>query len=111
MQSLSRILREACGDDRLKDTVKGGIADEMDPSSFDQESLMQGIHVEMEHTGDILQAMEIAMDHLAEDPDYYEKLATIHDESGGGHNYGPGASNRKDANLKRTWQRIWKGKQ
>jgi hypothetical protein len=107
MQSLSRILKEACGVDRIKDTVKGGLADKLDPSEFDQEELMTGIHVEMEHTNDILQAMEIAMDHLFEDPAYYEKLASIHQEAGDDDL----ASNRQNANLKRTWQRVWKGKQ
>jgi|688.fasta_scaffold1843482_2 hypothetical protein len=33
-----------------------------------------GISVELEHTGNEDVAMEIAMDHLEEDPRYYEKL-------------------------------------
>jgi len=39
---------------------------------------MNGIKVELEHTDDIYIAREIAMDHLAEDPDYYNKLKKIH---------------------------------
>ena len=121
MKTLSRILKEACGDDRVKDTVKGGLADEMDPAEFDQKALMKGIHVEMEHTDDVLQSMEIAMDHLSEDPDYYEKLEGIHQE---GDTEQLSAledefeddgsdleSGRKNKNLQRTWQRIWRGKQ
>lgn len=77
--SLKKVFKEAY-EDRIKDTVKGGLADKADPSQFDQEQLMKGIHVEMEHTNDILQATEIAMDHLIEDPNYYDKLATIHSE-------------------------------
>lgn len=125
MHSLRRILSEACGEDRIKDTIKGGLADKMDPSEFDQKELMKGIHTEIEHVNDILQAMEIAMDHLSEDPDYYEKLASIHQESpvtGGGDEWldnldsddldpGNPGSGRQNANLKRTWQRVWKGKQ
>jgi nicotinamide mononucleotide adenylyltransferase len=52
-----------------------------DPKQYAAEyikpKLMQGIKVEMEHTTDIRIATEIAMDHLWEDINYYEKLATI----------------------------------
>ena len=78
--SLIKILKEQRANDKLKDTVKGGLADKANPSQFDQKQLMKGMHVEFEHTSDILQAMEIAMDHLIEDPDYYGKLAAIHSE-------------------------------
>ena len=80
--SLKHILQEnqQQSEPRMKDSLPGGKADNMDPSQFDQHELMKGIHVEFEHTNDILQAMEISMDHLSEDPMYYKKLATIHDE-------------------------------
>jgi hypothetical protein len=48
------------------------------PSQFDQHALRAGTRVEMEHTTDPKVAQQIAMDHLAEDPAYYTKLATIH---------------------------------
>jgi hypothetical protein len=52
-----------------------------DPKQYAQEyikpKLMKGIKVEMEHTTDVRIATEIAMDHLWEDLDYYEKLASI----------------------------------
>ena len=41
---------------------------------FERE-LKAGIAVEMEHTGDQETAKRIALDHLSEDPEYYEKLA------------------------------------
>ncbi len=41
------------------------------------QQLVKGIKVEMEHTDDIEIAKEIAMDHLAEDPNYYTKLKRI----------------------------------
>jgi hypothetical protein len=62
------------------DQLPGGKADKMKPTDFDKKRLMKGIHVEMEHTDDISLAMEIAMDHLAEDPNYYDKLELIHHE-------------------------------
>jgi hypothetical protein len=52
-----------------------------DPKQYAKEyikpKLMQGIKVEMEHTTDVRIATEIAMDHLWEDINYYEKLAKI----------------------------------
>ena len=41
------------------------------------EQLRKGIKVEMEHTSEMIVALEIAMDHLAEDPTYYDKLKKI----------------------------------
>lgn len=59
------------------DLLPGGIADHLRPEDFDPEALAMGIQVEFEHTNDIDLAREIAMDHLAEDPDYYKKLAEM----------------------------------
>lgn len=36
--------------------------------------LRKGIKVEQEHTGDLDMAREIALDHLDEFPDYYDRL-------------------------------------
>jgi hypothetical protein len=82
--------------DEDTDTIPGGLAkgktlidlakkyDEKgyyDPNQFAAEyikpKLMNGIKVEMEHTTDVRIATEIAMDHLWEDLNYYEKLAKI----------------------------------
>lgn len=41
------------------------------------EQLKKGVTVEMEHTSDESVAKEIALDHLAEVPDYYDKLKTV----------------------------------
>jgi hypothetical protein len=40
-----------------------------------EKELKAGISVEMEHTEDPETAKRIALDHLSEDPEYYEKLA------------------------------------
>ena len=45
-----------------------------------ERQLKKGIKVEMEHTDNKKIAKEITMDHLAEDPNYYNKLAKIHRE-------------------------------
>lgn len=39
--------------------------------------LIRGIKVEMEHTDDLLTAATIALDHLAEIPNYYTLLARM----------------------------------
>ena len=45
-----------------------------------ERQLKKGTKVEMEHTDNKKIAKEIAMDHLTEDPNYYNKLAKIHRE-------------------------------
>lgn len=67
-----------------EEEIKGGLADgigieniaimhdvDMD-TMFEQ--LRKGIRIEMEHTTEMMIALEIAMDHLFEDPYYYDKL-------------------------------------
>jgi len=66
----------------LKDQIPGGLADKKSYKDFDQKALLKGIQVEFEHTNDIMIAMEIAMDHLIEDSEYYDKLALIEPEHG-----------------------------
>ena len=72
-----------------KNTLKGGLADDMTISDIAalhsvsieslERQLKDGIEVEMEHTDSKEKAEEIAMDHLAEDPEYYDKLKKIED--------------------------------
>ena len=61
-----------------KDQITGGRADKKSPEDFDPKQLAQGAAVESEHTNDFNMAVEIAMDHLIEDPNYYKKLKKIH---------------------------------
>lgn len=61
----------------LEDILPGGLADEMSPLDFDPEQLRMGIEHELEHTNDPQIAREVAMDHLAEDPEYYTKIQQI----------------------------------
>lgn len=62
----------------VRERIPGGKAAGRHPSEFNQVELRRGTKVEMEHTTDPLVAQEIAMDHLVEDPLYYQKLARIH---------------------------------
>jgi len=56
------------------DQIEGGLADNKKPQDFDSEQLAMGLKVEMEHTDDPMIAIEIAMDHLTEMPNYYSEL-------------------------------------
>lgn len=68
----------------MKDRIKGGLADNKTIEDIArkhsqfvgtiQKALERGIKVEMEHSNDKKIAKEIAMDHLWEDGEYYEKL-------------------------------------
>lgn len=58
----------------LSGLLPGGRAAHRSPTSFDPAELRRGAMVELEHTSDLSVATEIAMDHLVEDPRYYDKL-------------------------------------
>lgn len=70
----------------------GGLADSKSPHDFNSVSIVNGLIVELEHVNraahealkdipqDVKRAVEIAMDHLVEDPDYYVKLSSMVDE-------------------------------
>lgn len=59
-------------DDRTwRQRIPGGTT--RPPCDFDRTALAAGLAVELEHTTDPAIALEIAMDHLDEDPRYYAK--------------------------------------
>jgi hypothetical protein len=60
-----------------KEFLHGGKADGIGNKYFSKEQLIKGMKVEREHTHNDKIAMEIARDHLTEDPQYYEKLAKM----------------------------------
>ena len=66
--------------DKHVDKIHGGLADKKEPKDFDEHQLRMGIKIEMEHTDDKWEAMEIAMDHLVEDPQYYTHLIAMEKE-------------------------------
>jgi len=82
-KSLNSVLKSVSEEDELE----GGEADEMTIEKLAKKhktkveniinQLMKGIAVEREHTNEVNLAMEIAMDHVAEDPKYYDKLEKI----------------------------------
>jgi len=63
------------------DEIEGGKADDKLPAEFDPEQIAMGIKIEMEHTKDPMIAIEIAMDHLTEIPDYYTRLKQMEDDA------------------------------
>ena len=68
---------------KMVDTT--GLADKMNVTVKDvhPEELIMGIKIEMEHTKDREFAKEIALDHLAEIPDYYSRLIEMEKEAKG----------------------------
>lgn len=68
---------------RYKERIPGGTARHMRPSDFDEDELLRGTQVEMEHTRNREVAREIAMDHLAERPDYYDLLERLESSPAG----------------------------
>ena len=57
-----------------REKIKGGYASGKKPEDYDMAQLKKGFEVEKEHTVDPMKAIEIAMDHLEEIPDYYDWL-------------------------------------
>lgn len=57
-----------------KNKLVGGKGDNLSPDDFDPDEIAMGLQVEMEHTTDPDVAMEITLDHLAENPKYYSLL-------------------------------------
>ena len=62
---------------KAKDKIPGGRADKGRPKGATDAQVAKGVAHEMEHTNDPDIAREIAHDHLAEDPRYYDKLAAM----------------------------------
>ena len=58
---------------RYADPIREGVF-YVTPDDFDPEMLAKAIEVEKEHTDDHDEALAVVMDHLREDPAYYEKL-------------------------------------
>lgn len=55
-----------------EDKIKGGLAKDKKPSDYDLDDLSKGSSIQMEHTDDPEEAIDIAMDHLEEFDDYYD---------------------------------------
>lgn len=63
--------------------LPGGLAEQkgITAGDVDPVELRKGIEIEMEHTRDKHIAREIALDHLAEIPDYYSRLVKMEEEA------------------------------
>lgn len=62
------------------DYISGGLADDKSSIDFNPEQILKGMEVEMEHTNDPRIALEITMDHLTENPEYYTFLDKMETE-------------------------------
>ena len=73
-ETLMDLAKKHAYDDSTDSTSKEKIKDMYKTLKL---QLDKGIRVEMEHTKSRIKAKEIAMDHLSEDPKYYDKLSKI----------------------------------
>jgi hypothetical protein len=84
---VSGVLRE----DRYRESIDGGLADGMSIKSIAfkhrlsvqmiKHQINKGITVELEHTHSRREAREIALDHVFEIPDYYDRLEDMEEEA------------------------------
>jgi hypothetical protein len=58
----------------MTEVLKGGKGDNRSLKDFDKEQIQMGLDVEMEHTSTPSIALEIVLDHLSENPEYYTYL-------------------------------------
>jgi hypothetical protein len=61
--------------------IPGGKGEGKSPMEFSQEQILMGLKVEMEHSDDPMYALEITLDHLTEDPEYYTTKDTPEDSA------------------------------
>lgn len=95
-------------EDIAKKHDKKGYYDVKDMVSSLQKQLNKGIKVEMEHTDDKNMAKEIAMDHLWEDPNYYDKLKKVEAKEATGSS-SAGSYETTAAWAKSTNKKHWRG--
>lgn len=57
--------------EEVGDMLQGGLGDNKSPLEFNPDQILKGLDVEKEHTDNPMIALEIVMDHLSEDPEYY----------------------------------------
>ena len=62
---------------KKENKLKGGKGDKLDADHVNYHEFTKGWKHELEHTDDIDKAKEIALDHLAEDPNYYTRLDMV----------------------------------
>lgn len=79
--AITSVLQKVAAEAGWEDEISGGLADNKTPKDFNSSALAKGVKVEMEHTNDRKIATEIAMDHLTEDPNYYDKLEKVEEGS------------------------------
>lgn len=91
-----------------KNKIKGKDIGEIKKELLKQ--LNKGIKVETEHTDDESEAKEIALDHLFEDPNYYDKLKKVETKEATSSGAGVGAYETPAAWAKTTSKKHWRGK-
>lgn len=81
------VIQTSMASNEIGEEIKGGVADNVTLEDLSEKhgvsishivnQLSKGIKVEMEHTERALEALDIAIDHIFEDPNYYTKLSKM----------------------------------
>lgn len=81
------IIQTSMASSELDEEIKGGVGDDVTLEDLSEKhgvsishivnQISKGIRVEMEHTERALDALDIAIDHIFEDPNYYTKLSKM----------------------------------
>lgn len=71
------------------------------------EQLRLGMEIEQEHTGDLQEAAEIALDHLSEFGDYYTRLVKMEERARAGMPPNPMRPNPQRLTAKRAFERLF----
>ena len=86
------VIQTSMASNEIGEEIKGGVADNVTLEDLSEKhgvsishivnQLSKGIKVEMEHTERALDALDIAIDHIFEDPNYYTKLSKMETKEG-----------------------------
>jgi len=69
-----KVTKLAKDKEEVGDLISGGLADNKSPLKYDPDQVLMGMEIEMEHTDNPMIALEISIDHLQENPKYYDYL-------------------------------------
>lgn len=96
------------------DNLTGGLGDKITIAQalekFDFEQLHKGVNVELEHTNNVLIALEIAVDHLVENDKYYDYLEDMEKEMEESRGVNSGYGGANTGGTRSSVGRVWPNK-
>lgn len=112
------LIQTSMASNEIGEEIKGGVADNVTLEDLSEKhgvsishivnQLSKGIKVEMEHTDRALDALDIAIDHIFEDPNYYTKLSKMETKEATGSS-SSGSYESPSFLAKSTSKKDWRG--